>query len=130
MTLWRQRLRGGAWAARSARRAVRERLRGELSERVLSDVELLVSELATNGVRHGGSRELELEVAVEEDRVCLRMCDEGRGFERRPPRPHPDGSGGYGLVLLDRLSSRWGTERDHAFCVWFEVARRRPAVHP
>src|SRR5215210_5744355 len=105
MTRWRQRFRGDALAARRARRAVRERLRGELCEPLLSDVELLVSELATNSLRHGEADEsgdLAVEVDVEDDRVRLRMCDAGRGFDRRTPAPHPDGSGGYGLLLLDR----------------------------
>ena len=54
MAISSRRFSGGALAARQARRAVREELEGELAEPVLGDVELLVSELATNSVRHAG----------------------------------------------------------------------------
>jgi anti-sigma regulatory factor (Ser/Thr protein kinase) len=126
MSGWQKRLRGGSLAARSARRLVRERLRGTLGDGRMSDVELLVSELATNSVRHAGmgdDRELSLEGDVTDERVRVRVRDDGPGFERRRPAPSPDRRGGYGLVLLDRLSDRWGLQRNGGFCVWFEIQR-------
>ena len=116
-------------AARCARRAVREELRGALPGRRLADVELLVSELATNSVRHAGcdeSGELAMEADVRPDRVRVRMTDPGPGFDAAAPEPPATGAtGGYGLVLLERLSDRWGTQRDGGFSVWFEVERDR-----
>jgi anti-sigma regulatory factor (Ser/Thr protein kinase) len=116
-------------AARCARRAVREELGDALPKRRLADVELLVSELATNSVRHAGcgeSDELSMEAAVERDRVRVRLYDRGLGFEPHAPSPPASGStGGYGLVLLERLSDRWGIQRDDGFSVWFEVHRDR-----
>jgi len=124
-----RRFRGGATAARCARRAVREELSHALSRRRLADVELLVSELATNSVRHAGcgeEDELSMEAAVEPDRVRVRLFDPGHGFERHTPQPPPRGSaGGYGLVLLERLSDRWGVNGGDPFSVWFEVHRER-----
>jgi anti-sigma regulatory factor (Ser/Thr protein kinase) len=108
---------------------VREELGDALPEPRLCDVELLVSELATNSVRHSGvadSDELSLEAAVEPDCVRVRLYDPGEGFEACTPAPPATGSdGGYGLVLLDRLSDRWGVQRDNGFSVWFEVHRER-----
>ena len=131
MSVWTRRFRGGALAARSARQAVREQLRGELSERQLGDVELIVTELAANSVRHGGcdeAREISIEAAVGDDCIRVQLCDHGHGFTRGTPEAPPPGrSGGYGLVLLDRLSNRWGTQQNGGFCVWFEVERARPA---
>ncbi|MGH2967594.1 MAG: ATP-binding protein [Solirubrobacteraceae bacterium] len=127
MSVRSRRFSGGATAARRARRAVREALDGELSERRLVDVELLVSELVTNSVRHAGcdeAGELSMEAAVSDECVHVRLCDAGRGFDERVPVvPEPDRAGGYGLVLLDRLSDRWGVQRNARFCVWFEVER-------
>jgi anti-sigma regulatory factor (Ser/Thr protein kinase) len=124
-----RRFRGGATAARCARKAVREELGAALSKRRLADVELLVSELATNSVRHadcGEDDELSMEAAVERDRVRIRLFDAGRGFEAHAPvRPATGAEGGYGLLLLERLSDRWGVNRDHRFSVWFEVQRER-----
>ena len=131
MGVWTRRFSGGAPAARAARRAVRDRLCGELSEQQLGDVELLVSELATNSVRHAGcdeAGELSMEAAIDGERVRVRLCDHGQGFDGRSPRPSPpEQAGGLGLVLLDRLSHRWGTQQNGGFCVWFEVERARPA---
>lgn len=131
MSVLTRRFRGGALAARSVRHAVREELSGELSERQLDDVELLVSELATNSVRHAGcdeAREISMEAAVDDRCIRVQLCDHGAGFEGHMPVPPPTGrAGGYGLVLLDRLSNRWGTQRNGGFCVWFEVERSRTA---
>ena len=114
---------------RCARRAVREEFGEALPKRTLADVELLVSELATNSVRHSGAGEAEeisLEAAVEPDRVRVRLCDPGAGFEVHTPSPPASGSaGGYGLVLLEQLSDRWGVQRENGFSVWFEVLRDR-----
>ena len=124
-----RRFSGGVMAARCARRAVREELQGALPQRKLADVELIVSELATNSVRHAGCEdadELSMEADVQPDRVRVRLSDPGTGFEVHQPDPPSSGSaGGYGLVLLDRLSDRWGVQRENGFSVWFEVQRDR-----
>ena len=124
-----RRFRGGVTAARCARLAVREELKDALPGRTLADVELIVSELATNSVRHSGAGDaddLSLEANVEADRVRVRMFDPGEGFEVHTPDPPSSGTaGGYGLLLLDRLSDRWGVQRDGRFSVWFEVQRDR-----
>jgi anti-sigma regulatory factor (Ser/Thr protein kinase) len=120
---------GGLTAPRHARRAVREALKDVLPQPRLADVELIVSELATNSVRHSGAgeaAELSLEAAVEPDRVRVRLFDPGRGFEPHTPAPPATGSaGGYGLILLEQLSDRWGVQRENGFSVWFEVLRDR-----
>lgn len=94
---------------------------------VLDDVRLLVSELLTNSVKHGGpSRheavELTVEVSTESVRVSVR--DDGHGF--RYERPDRDDRGsGWGLYLVEQISDRWGVvpvEGDGT-SVWFEIAR-------
>ena len=124
-----RRFRGGVTAARCARQAVREELEGALPRPKLADVELIVSELATNSIRHAGcddAAELAVEAKVEDDHVRVRLFDSGEGFDAHTPRPPSSGNaGGYGLLLLDRLSDRWGVQRDGRFSVWFEVQRDR-----
>ena len=78
-----RRFRGDATAARCARRAVREELSDALTKRRLADVELLVSELATNSVRHAGcaeTDEISIRADVKPDRVRVSMFDPGDGF--------------------------------------------------
>jgi anti-sigma regulatory factor (Ser/Thr protein kinase) len=127
MSVWQEHFGSGAPAVREARHVVRERLNGELPDRRLSDVELLVSELATNSIRHSGASvdgEISVEADLTDDCVRLRLCDHGRGFDQPAQlEPRIDGDGGFGLLLLDRLSDRWGIQRNGGFCVWFEVAR-------
>jgi anti-sigma regulatory factor (Ser/Thr protein kinase) len=128
MTVRERRFIGGRGAPSDARHALREALGADVSERTLVDAELLVSELATNSVRHAGcdeATELAMEARVRGDRVHVRVYDEGGGFQATPPaKPDLETAGGYGLVLLDRLARAWGVVRGERFCVWFELERR------
>jgi anti-sigma regulatory factor (Ser/Thr protein kinase) len=117
---------GGPYAAATARRALGG-LGDMISNRRLDDIALLVSELVTNSVRHGGAGEddlLELAALREGERLRVEVTDWGPGFDRdaRPRRP-TDAAGGWGLVLVERLADRWGVERDgDATVVWFELS--------
>jgi anti-sigma regulatory factor (Ser/Thr protein kinase) len=89
------------------------------------DASLCVSELVTNAVLHAGigpDDELELEVTIEDSGLLrVAVSDTGSGFE--PPAPSVDGTGGWGLFIVDRLSERWGVERRGGTRVWFEIGR-------
>ena len=91
----------------------------------LENVRLVVSELVANSVRHAGlsrSDQILLSVMVSGRSVCGRVCDPGPGFEKpSEPRPSTDLSGGWGLPIVERVSDRWGVERNACTCVWFEI---------
>jgi anti-sigma regulatory factor (Ser/Thr protein kinase) len=91
----------------------------------LENVRLVVSELVANSVRHAGlsrSDQILLSVMVSGRSVCGRVCDPGPGFEKpSEPRPSTDWSGGWGLPIVERVSDRWGVERNACTCVWFEI---------
>lgn len=96
---------------------------------MLGSVELLVSELVTNAIRHGDLREddwIELLVEASEDSVWVGVADPGRGFRRFPNSPRPDHPSGWGLYLVNHLADRWGVERKDKTLVWFEVRRGPP----
>ena len=121
---------GGPYAAAAARRALGG-LRDLIGRRCLDDVYLLVSELVTNGVRHGGAGEddvLDLTVLRHENRLRVVVTDWGPGFDGRPrPRNRADQTGGWGLYLVERLAERWGVQRDAgATTVWFELTIPMP----
>jgi len=114
---------GGRDAPGHARAAVNELLGERLDREWLFGVGVLVSEVVTNAVRHGGAdrnRTVVVHVALAYEVLRVEVCDQGLGFTPpRNPRPRSQG-GGIGLVLLDRMSSRWGVALDDGTCVWFE----------
>jgi serine/threonine-protein kinase RsbW len=86
-------------------------------------LELLVSEIVTNSVRHaaGGNEEpISLAANSNEGEIFVRVTDGGVGSPPRmgPPRGE---NGGYGLRIVDRESRRWGVERAPATSVWFAI---------
>ena len=93
-----------------------------LAHQEIEDIELLVSELVTNGVRHGSRQDgarIRLRVHPRGGRLRFEVTDQGSRADGEPD-PSRDGSG-YGLALVDSLAVRWGVEREGATTVWFEV---------
>jgi anti-sigma regulatory factor (Ser/Thr protein kinase) len=88
------------------------------SER-LKSANLMVSELVSNACRHGSGR-IELCVHSGAEGVRASVTDEGIGQLIASPEPRP-GRGGWGLMLVDRLSDTWGVEHDSSR-VWFQLA--------
>lgn len=92
-------------------------------EPVTDTVELLVSELITNTVKHGGLHDhdtIELTIKATEERLRVEVKQPPTPIPRElRPRPSPDGH--WGLYLVDRLSDRWGVEHDDGMAVWFEI---------
>lgn len=117
------RLAADTLAPAAARRSL-EALRPSLDDRLVDEAVLLVSEVVSNSVRHAELAERDsIEVRVRGSRSMLHVdvIDQGPGFD--PDRlPRPDGDGGWGLSLLDRISARWGVEHDAVTRVWFELA--------
>src|SRR5690348_9445159 len=70
---------------------------------------LLVSELATNAVRHSGAREFVVEVQFhpDEGHVWVGVTDDGLGFPT-PRTPPVTAEHGRGLQLVGTLADRWG----------------------
>jgi signal transduction histidine kinase len=114
---------GGIEAAWAARRAVRA-LDGAVPVSVRDEVLLLVTELVTNAVRHGGvGPDRSLDVALERwsHRVRVEVVEPGTRFALAPPRVRGV-SGGWGLTLVDRIADRWGVSpTSSGTCVWFEL---------
>jgi anti-sigma regulatory factor (Ser/Thr protein kinase) len=86
---------------------------------------LLISEAVTNAVTHPqvqGSGEIELSVAVTNGLTRVVVSDQGNGFAESRDPLEAGGSSGYGLILLDTQSDRWGTlNAPGRFSVWFEI---------
>lgn len=79
---------------------------GARGEELVSDVELLVSELVTNVVRHAGT-DADLVVSLHRRSLTLEVRD-GREATPRWRRADPDDEGGRGMFLVGTLSQEWG----------------------
>ncbi len=112
-------------ASHVARRALRRACADRVETDLLIDAELLVSELATNALLHGRGN-IRLRAAVDDQRLRAAVIDEGAGFDDELRERRPDQIGGWGLDLVDVLSSRWGVEDRSE--VWFELERPRRAA--
>src|SRR3954466_4701092 len=87
----------------------------------LPDLRLVISEVITNAVRHGGAGDLLIAVTPKREFLCVQVTDTGDGFAPRPRAYAPDEDGGFGLFLIERLTRRWGlTREDSNTRVWFE----------
>jgi anti-sigma B factor antagonist len=114
-------------APRAARLAVRDLIEDHpLASGQLDSLMLLVSEVVTNAVTHpqlGDESDVEFTVTVTPELTRVLVSDGGTGFDW-PAESLPQGrvDGGYGILLLDGQSSRWGTDRmPGRFTVWFEI---------
>jgi anti-sigma regulatory factor (Ser/Thr protein kinase) len=114
----------GPEAVPAARRAL-DGLGGLIEQPLWEDLRLLVTELVTNGVRHGSERgPVTVSVVAGDEKVRVEVSDCGRGFSPpAAPMPRDDGSGGWGLQLVDRVATTWGVEVDDKTRVWLELAR-------
>jgi two-component sensor histidine kinase len=85
---------------------------------------LLVSELVTNCVRHAGlgrRQRIKVRGQVTNETVRIEVIDGGAGL-RVGLRP-VDGTGGWGLRVVDCVADRWGVARAGGTRVWFELDR-------
>ena len=117
-------LNGGLEACSEARRAVSAG-DGAVPASAREDILLLVSELVTNAVRHAGvgpEQSLRVELKRWPRRVRVEVVHPGRGFDHEAVPPSPEMTGGWGLVLVDRIADRWGiTSETGSTRVWFEL---------
>jgi anti-sigma regulatory factor (Ser/Thr protein kinase) len=117
---WSRVLSAGPRTAAEARAFISEVLRQR--DDVVADpyaAALLTSEVATNAARHG-KEPIELSISLEEDSLRVSVFDHGDGFDPAALEPRPEG--GWGLMVLDSLSSSWGVDRrQDGTEVWFRI---------
>lgn len=93
-------------------------------------VALVVTELATNAVRHartpGRDFAVRLTLAATADVVRIEVADAlaTKRLPDSPPTVSPEGESGRGLLLVDTLARHWGTVPRHPLgkTVWADVS--------
>ena len=108
------------WASRRFVVAALHRLE---ADQLVHDATVIVSELATNAIRHARSP---FRVSVDQSfgYVCISVQDAGDGHAA-PPRGAPDVHAleGRGMAIIDALSCRWGCDTlADGKVVWAQLA--------
>ncbi len=105
----------------AARRFTMQALTGTTQD-VRDAVELMVSELATNCIRHTGAA-FELTVRQVGGTIRVEVTDRAGGTPA-VRSPGPEDPTGRGLQIVSLLSEAWGVEQQPAIgkTVWFTVA--------
>jgi anti-sigma regulatory factor (Ser/Thr protein kinase) len=107
-------------AGARARELVRQAVRDWGLATILDDAALVVTELVTNAVTHGG--DFRLQLSRTSGALRIEVVDDGAGT----PEPQPqdiEAEGGRGIMLVDAMSSSWGVENvPRGKLVWAEIA--------
>jgi hypothetical protein len=94
------------------------------------DLELLLTEAVSNVARHSGlgeSDSMRVQVAAAPGYAWVEVFDPGNPLpELQLPieGPQEPGGDGLGLLLIDRVATRWGTVPGSGATVWFELEER------
>ncbi|MFD9225847.1 ATP-binding protein [Streptomyces sp. NPDC060064] len=121
----------GEHSARHLRRIVRSYLHLWRLEELSHAVELAVTELLANVVRHVPDRRCALLVLRQASGVRIEVTDGAPGLLRTTaPGGDPDGlaEGGRGLLLVEAMADRWGVVplARGGKTVWFECEAKDP----
>ena len=106
----------------------------DLPRAFLEDAQLLTTELVSNSMRHAGlGPDDVIVVTVTCSEGALRVTVEDGGTRTLPEhivagsiRPSPGGRSGWGLYLVDKLATRWGTKVGGRVGFWFELEEPLP----
>lgn len=111
-----------AVSPRDARQFVRRTLIALGCRNVTDDAELLVSEVVTNAVLHGGVNYAPVSVQRLRHAVRVEVVDPGSVFPTRTGSIDLTTPGGLGLGIVETVSSRWGIlTSEPGKTVWFEL---------
>ncbi len=116
-----------ALAPGAARRFVVQRLERRVDPTALDNAQIVVTELVTNSLLHGGAPmdEVVVSVQVMPDSFRVGVHDSGSHAVFAVGPPDLETGGGFGLNLVQGLSDRWGFERLAAggTQVWAQLPR-------
>ena len=110
-------------AAGAARQSMRL-LESYLPDEKIQDLNLLVSELVTNSVKHASlmhDEAIEVDANATERTVRIEVTNPGRAELTNKVGPRPTPESGWGLLLVTKIASRWGMFINGSTHIWFEL---------
>jgi len=114
----------GPEGASFARRAMARAAELWLLDREMTETALLlVSELATNAIRHG-TPPVRLSLRLDSDKLRVEVTDSSPTLPELGT-PGPDQTSGRGLQIVQQLAARWGSSASRTRLgktVWFELS--------
>ena len=116
------------------RRLVSDLIAADVYDSAVCDVALVISELFSNALRHAAPLPgAQIRVTWRIDAVSVRVAVSDGGGPTAPElgEPAQGATGGRGLRIVEKLSSRWGTSTsEDGTTVWAEVPVRPLTVKP
>ena len=96
--------------------------RGAVGAPRISDLELVLTEVVTNAIRHGEpGGAVRVAATPKAAFLCVQVTDDGPGLVPNPGAMASEEHGGFGLFIVERLTRRWGVTRENRQTrVWFE----------
>lgn len=94
---------------------------GDIAEGAVETVQLLVSEIVTNAVVHGGSDRVRFSLSYDRGGDVLIEADDGCPARVGVRHPAAGDESGRGLLLVAALARGWGRR---GTCTWCTVATR------
>jgi anti-sigma regulatory factor (Ser/Thr protein kinase) len=120
-------------SVRAARRSmVAELQRRGLPQRVIDDAELVMAELATNGIDHGRANSLgQIDVSwcLADDILRISVCDSGEVTSLEAISFNDYALRGRGLAIVEHLCDSWRVDRDGGLRVTAEL-RYQQSLEP
>jgi anti-sigma regulatory factor (Ser/Thr protein kinase) len=111
--------------APSIARGTLDPLSRQLSEDTYFTVQLLVTELITNSLRHaefGEDDAIDIRIEANGHKTHVAVCDPGGGSQPKLLEQDLESTGGRGLFLVDAMADAWGVRTNDRTCVWFELS--------
>lgn len=104
------------WVGR-LRRIGRARLNAWGLSALVDDAELLISELVTNGFKHGAEQQITFRLVIGADVLVLEVGDGSHALPQLRDAG-PDALSGRGLFIVDALAASWGVSADGTRTWW------------
>ncbi|MFF2374858.1 ATP-binding protein [Streptomyces xiamenensis] len=99
----------------SLRRDLRDALRRRMPGGALDDLQLVIAELTSNAVRHGGPGPIEVYVHATTAQVLTRVRSTGRYHHHATPASDVTtlAESGRGIAIIDALADEHGHDHQH-----------------